>query len=122
MIHYEKRRGPEDQHECEQRSARGSEKAVGRDKKGYIREGGSESEVENGAWGVDPIRGERGDGRVKKGGREGEEVGEVGEKRGVVEGPNRGGVEVPLADREGGGQGQPVAVHLEICAPVGWDQ
>lgn len=84
MIHYEQRRGPEDQHECEQRSARGSDKAVGRDKEGYITQSGGEAEVENDAWGVDPIRGERGDGRIEKGGGEGEEVGEMGEKRGVV--------------------------------------
>lgn len=69
-----------------------------------------------------PIGGERGDSGVEEGGGEGEEVGEVREEGRVVEGPNGGGVKVPLADGEGRGQGEPVAVHLEVRAPVGRDQ
>lgn len=122
MIHYEQGRRPQDQSEREQRSARGRQKAVGGDEQGEIREGGGEAEVENGAWGVGVTGGERGDGRVEKGGGEREEVGEVSEERRVVEGPNGGGVEVPLADWERGGQGQPMAVYLEIRAPVGRNQ
>lgn len=122
MIHYEQRRRPEDQSECEQRTARGRNKAVDREEQGKIRQGGGEAEVENSAWGVDPIGGEQGDGRVEKGGWKGEEVGEMGEERRVIEGPNGGGIEVPLSDGEGGGQGQPVAMHLEIRAPIGGDE
>ena len=53
---------------------------------------------------------------------EGEEALEVGKEGRVVKSPEAGLVEVPLREREGVGYGEPVAVDLEVCASVGWDQ
>lgn len=55
-------------------------------------------------------------------GGEGEEELEEGEEGRVVEGPGAGLVGVPTGDGEGVGQGEPVAVDLEVGAPVGGDQ
>lgn len=65
---------------------------------------------------------EVGDGRIDSGGEEGEEFLEVGEERGVIEGPLAGGVGVPAGEGEGMREGEPVAVDLEIGAVVGRDE
>lgn len=62
------------------------------------------------------------DGGVYKGGEEREEVLEVGEEGRVVEGPWACHVGVPVGEREGVGEGEPVTVDLEVCAVVGWDE
>lgn len=59
---------------------------------------------------------------VNKIGENGESALEVGEEGRVVEGPGAGLVGVPLREREGVGESEPVAVNLEICAMVGGDE
>lgn len=57
------------------------------------------------------------------GGREGEDALEVGKERGVVEGAAGGRrVGVPAGEGKSGGEGEPVAVHLEVGAAVRRDQ
>lgn len=65
---------------------------------------------------------EVGHGGIDYGGEEGEEFLEVGEERGVIEGPLAGGVGVPAGEGEGMSEGEPVAVDFEVSAAVGWDQ
>lgn len=48
-----------------------------------------------------------------------EESLEVGEEGRVIEGPRAGFVGVPEGEREGMGNGEPVAVNFEICASIG---
>lgn len=47
---------------------------------------------------------------------------EVGEERGVIEGPFTGGVGVPLRKRERVGCRKPIAMDFEIGAVVRWDK
>lgn len=51
-----------------------------------------------------------------------EEELEEGEEGRVVEGPGAGLIGVPAGDGEGVGEGEPVAVDLEVCAAIGGDQ
>lgn len=55
------------------------------------------------------------DPRVHEGGKEGEKPLEEGEEWGVVEGPGAGLIGIPLGEREGAGQSEPMAVDFEIC-------
>lgn len=62
------------------------------------------------------------DGGVDKGGELREEELEEGEEGRVVESPRAGGIGVPLPEREGMGNGEPIAVDFEVGAPVGRDE
>jgi hypothetical protein len=55
-------------------------------------------------------------------GEDGEEALEVGEERRVIEGPGTGLVGVPLGEREGVCESEPVAVDFEVSAVVGGDE
>uniref|UniRef100_A0A7C9ARB5 Uncharacterized protein n=1 Tax=Opuntia streptacantha TaxID=393608 RepID=A0A7C9ARB5_OPUST len=51
-----------------------------------------------------------------------EEELEVGEERGVIEGPLTGGVGIPLRERKRVGCCEPIAMDLEVGAVVRWDE
>lgn len=65
---------------------------------------------------------EVGHGGVQSCGEDREEFLEVGEERRVIEGPLAGSVGVPAGEGERMGEGEPVAVDLEIGAVVGGDE
>ena len=62
------------------------------------------------------------DGGVDEFGEEREESLEVGEEWRVIEGPWACLVGVPVGERERVGEGEPVAVDLEVGAVVGGDE
>lgn len=66
--------------------------------------------------------GDRDKGGVDEWRGEGEEAGEVGEEGWVVECPLGGGVGVPLLRGEGVGEGEPVAVYIEVGGAVGGNE
>lgn len=55
-------------------------------------------------------------------GENSEEALEVGKERRVIEGPGAGLVGVPLGEREGVGESEPMTVDLEVRAVVGGDE
>lgn len=83
---------------------------------------GDPLEMDHGVGAVVEAAMEVDDDRVDGAGRVGQEELEEGEEGRVIEGPGAGLVGVPAGEREGVGEGEPVAVDLEVGAAVGGDQ
>lgn len=79
-------------------------------------------EVDDGVSSIVEAAAEINDGGVDEAGKGGEEELKVSEEGGVVEGPRAGGVKVPEGEREGGGEGEPVAVDFKVGAAIGGDE
>lgn len=121
VVDDEESGGPEEEGEsdaaAEGREAAGE--AADAEEEGEVGGGDGEAlEEECGGGGVVLAGNEVDDGGIEERGGEGEEELEVGEERGVVEGPRAGGVRVPADEGEGGGESEPVAVDLEVGAVV----
>lgn len=124
MVHDDQRGRPEDQRVDESPLAAGQSPGnqTGADEERQIREDDGKTLEDNDRFGVVTQVSDVDDARIDDCGGNREEELEVGEERGVVEGPGAGGVDVPLRDGEGGGEGEPVAVHLKVRAAVGGGQ
>lgn len=55
-------------------------------------------------------------------GKNREETFKIGKEWRIIKGPRAGFVEVPLRKRERVCESKPVAMHLKVCAVIGWNQ